>query len=785
MATRKKKRVTKKKKILVRKRSPWTLFTREQINRIVSFLEEKPFEILGPHFFKLERRVLINTFLPRAEEAWIRVSDQEDRTRKMKRIHSAGFFQAIFENVGDLFPYKVGFKDETGYSSETEDPYAFPIRVTSSSFGEPILVTEYDLYLIGEGTHFKSYKKFGAHLVTFNTRYSHLPTAGTEKVRQRDVRGVHFAVWAPNAENVSVIGNFNHWHPGAHPMTRIGAPGVWALFIPGLREGEVYKYAIRSYVDHEVRIKADPYAFQAELRPRTASVVSALDHYEWHDAEWLKKRAKQDVFTSPISIYEVHLGSWKRRGPKGMAFFNYQELARELVDYVKQMGYTHIELLPIMEHPLDQSWGYETLGYYAPTSRFGTPEDFMFFVDYCHQNDVGVILDWVPSHFPKDGHGLAYFDGKQIYAYEGWKKGEHKDWDTFVFDYGRNEVKNFLISNALFWLDQYHVDGLRVDAVASMLYLDYSRKEGEWEPNQYGGRENLEAISFLKKFNEVVHSIHPGILTIAEESTAWPSVSRPTYLGGLGFSMKWNMGWMHDMLEYFSKDSVYRKHHQEMLTFSMLYAFSENFILPMSHDEVVHGKRSLVGKMPGDDWQKFANLRLFLGLMFTHPGKKLLFMGDDFAQSREWDSNSSLDWHFIDYAPHKQIAQFVKDLNRLYRTFRAFYEVDFDHHGFEWIDFSDVTASLISFIRWSRDSKELILVTCNMTPVPRTSYRIGVPKAGFYEEILNSNAHEYGGTGMGNSGGIYAQDTPWQSRPHSVSIHFPPLAVNIYRWKAE
>ena len=727
-------------------------FPPDRIEKIIEFLEDRPFEILGPHFFKETNRLVINAYLPRAKEAWI---NEGAGKKMMKKIHDNGFFQAVSEGVQGIMPYKIGFKDGTGYASEVEDSYAFATEIT-----------DYDLYLIGEGNHFKSYEKFGAHLRTF-----------------KQFSGVHFAVWAPNAKSVSVVGNFNHWYPGAHPMTRIGSSGVWGIFIPGLKEGEVYKYAIRSLVDNEVRIKADPYGFQAEVRPRTASIVAALARYSWRDGEWLKKRKDQNALAAPISIYEVHLGSWRRTGPGGIAFLNYRELAHQLVDYVKSMAYTHIELLPIMEHPLDQSWGYQTVGYYAPTSRFGTPEDFMYFVDYCHQNGIGVILDWVPSHFPKDGHGLAYFDGKQIYAYESPKKGLHKEWDTFVFDYGKNEVRNFLISNALFWLDHYHVDGLRVDAVASMLYLDYSRKEGEWEPNQYGGRENLEAISFLKKFNEVVHSHYSGVLTIAEESTAWAGVSRPTYTGGLGFSMKWNMGWMHDTLEYFSKDPVHKKYHQNMLTFSMLYEFTENFVLPLSHDEVVYGKRSLFEKMPGDSWQKFANLRLFLGFMFAHPGKKLLFMGGDFAQSHEWDATASLDWHFLDYTPHKQVNKFVADLNKVYRSHKPFYEVDFDWPGFEWVDFYDAASSLVSFIRWSRDQEEFLLVTCNMTPVPRSHYRIGVPKPGLYKAILNSDAREYGGSGLGNSGGVTAENTCWQGKPFSISVHFPPLAVNMYHWQ--
>ena len=738
-------------------KGPWQPFPQERIERIVQFRDDRPFEILGPHFFESKRSVVVNAFLPRAQEAWVQIVWKGGERKEMKKIHPKGLFQAVFKEDEFLFPYRIGFKDSSGYSDEAEDPYAFGTEIT-----------DFDLYLIGEGTHFQSYQKFGAHVKTI-----------------KGIKGVHFAVWAPNAKAVGVSGNFNHWRGGAHPMTRIGNSGVWGLFIPHLKEGEVYKYAIRSWEDDQVHEKSDPYAFQSELRPRTASVVTTLNGYEWHDAEWIKKRKEANPLSKPISIYEVHLGSWKKTGASGVAFLSYRDLARELVDYVKEMGYTHIELLPVMEHPLDQSWGYQVLGYYAPTSRFGTPQDFMYFVDHCHRNGIGVILDWVPSHFPKDLHGLAFFDGKQIYAYEGWKKGEHKDWSTFIFDYGKTEVRNFLISNALFWLEKYHVDGLRVDAVASMLYLDYSRKAGEWEPNIHGGRENLEAISFIKKFNEVVHLNHPGVLTIAEESTAWGGVSRPTYAGGLGFSMKWNMGWMHDQLEYFSKEPVHRQYHQNALTFSMLYAFTENFVLPISHDEVVHGKSSLIYKMPGDDWQRFANVRLFLGYMFGHPGKKLTFMGSDFGQTSEWNSNQSLDWHLLDYEPHRQLKQYVKDLNSIYRAHPALYEVDFEYQGFEWIDFSDAAASVVSFIRWSQNREELILVTCNMTPVPRFGWRIGVPKPGFYEEILNSDAKEYGGSGIGNQGGVHSEETPWQWRSHSISIHLPPLAVNLYRFKTD
>lgn len=725
------------------------------VERVVRFGHDKPFEVLGPHLEVEANAVAIRAYLPRAEEAWVEPSGSNGMKKKMKQIRAEGFFEAIFKGEEAIFPYRIGFKDQEGYVSEGEDPYSFSTEIT-----------DYDLYLISEGNHFRSYEKFGAHLKTF-----------------QDVPGIHFSVWAPNAKSVSVVGNFNHWKVGAHPMTRVGTSGIWGLFIPRLSEGEVYKYALKSSDDGKVRLKTDPYAFQAELRPRTASVVASLHHYQWRDQEWMNRRPLKNPYASPVSIYEVHLGSWRKREKDGWGFLNYRELAHKIVDYVKLMGYTHVELLPVMEHPLDKSWGYQVVNYFAPTSRFGKPEDFMYFVDHCHVNGIGVILDWVPAHFPRDEYGLASFDGREIYAYGSQKKGEHKEWGTLVFDYGRNEVRNFLISNALFWLDRYHIDGLRVDAVASMLYLDYSKKEGEWEPNAFGGRENLEAIQFIKKFNEVVHAKHPGILTIAEESTAWGGVSRPTHSGGLGFGMKWNMGWMNDMLEYFTKDPVHRRFHQDMLTFSLLYAFSENFILPISHDEVVHGKRSLLEKMPGDDWQKFANVRLFLGFMFAHPGKKLLFMGNDFAQLGEWNAEQSLDWHFLDYEPHRHINQFVKDLNSLYRVHPALYEVDFESGGFEWIDFSDSDSSVLSFIRWSHDRKELLLITCNMTPVPRMRYRIGVSEAGFYEEILNSDAREYGGSGVGNLGGVQSEPMPWHHRPHSLELNFPPLGVNIFRFR--
>ncbi|MDI1472866.1 1,4-alpha-glucan (glycogen) branching enzyme, GH-13-type [Thermodesulfovibrio sp. N1] len=623
-------------------------------------------------------------------------------------------------------------------------------------------ITDFDIYLFGEGNHLKIYEKLGAHLIKFN-----------------DTEGVHFAVWAPNAKYVSVIGDFNEWNPSKNPMKLLGSSGIWTTFIEGLKEGSLYKYYIHGW-DNSIQLKADPYGFFFEIRPKSASIVYKLkDKYIWNDSKWIEKRKNTNWLKEPISIYEVHLGSWKRK-PDG-SFLNYRELAHELIPYVKWLGFTHIELLPIAEHPLDESWGYQCVGYYAPTSRFGTPQDFMYFVDYAHQNDIGVIVDWVPSHFPKDGHGLIRFDGTALYEHEDPRKGEHKDWGTLIYNYGRNEVRNFLIANALFWFDVYHIDGLRVDAVASMLYLDYSKKEGEWIPNIYGGKENLEAIDFLRKMNELNHGHYPGTLTIAEESTAWPMVTRPTYIGGLGFTMKWNMGWMHDTLFYFSKDPIFRKYHTNSITFSLLYAFSENFVLPLSHDEVVYGKGSLFQKMPGDKWQKLANLKLLYGYMYGHPGKKLLFMGSEFAQINEWNWNWQIEWHLLDDEAHRGVTNFIRDLNSLYKKEKALYEVDFHWNGFEWIDFSDSEQSIISFIRKSQDKKDFLIFVFNLTPVPRFNYRIGVPEEGFYKELLNSDSYIYGGSNLGNNGGVWSQNYSFHGRPYSIELTLPPLAVLVLK----
>ncbi len=626
------------------------------------------------------------------------------------------------------------------------------------------VLTDFDLHLIAEGSHYKKYEKLGAHI---------MEVEGS--------KGVHFAVWAPNARKVSVIGDFNDWNAKANPMQSLGSSGVWEVFVPGIGEGALYKFEIWSRYNKYRAQKADPFAFYFELRPKSASIVYDIGGYQWNDDGWMEDRSKNIFLDRPIAVYEVHLGSWMRIQEENGRWLTYTELADRLIPYAAEMGYTHIELLPVTEHPLDASWGYQTLGYFAPTSRFGKPKEFMHFVDRCHQEGIGVILDWVPAHFPTDGHGLGFFDGTCLYEHEDPRKGFHPDWGTKIFNYGRNEVRNFLISNALFWFEKYHIDGLRVDAVASMLYLDYSRKEGEWIPNKYGGRENLEAIDFLKRFNEVSHEYHPGILTIAEESTAWPNVSRPTYIGGLGFSMKWNMGWMNDTLEYFSKDPVHRKYHHNNLTFSLLYAFTENFTLPLSHDEVVHGKGSLLNKMPGDMWQKFANLRALYGFMYGHPGKKLLFMGGEFGQWDEWNFEKSLDWNLLEYEPHRGLQRFVKDLNGFYRSEPSLYEVDFDYRGFEWIDFHDVEGSIISFLRRAKDHNDFTVFVYNFTPVPRLNYRIGVPEPGFYRERLNSDSSLYWGSNMGNSGGVMAEDIPFQLRPYSINITLPPLAVVVFK----
>jgi 1,4-alpha-glucan branching enzyme len=625
-------------------------------------------------------------------------------------------------------------------------------------------LTDLDLFLHAEGTWLKAYEKLGAHLVEAD---------GTA--------GARFAVWAPSASRVSVIGDFNGWDPEAHPLSVHEGAGVWETFVPGLEPWNRYKYRVVSADGRHAADKADPYGFATEFPPGTSSVVAPLDGYVWGDAAWTASRARGDLHRAPMSVYEVHLGSWRRVPEIGNRWMSYREMAQPLADYVHAMGFTHVEFLPVAEHPFYGSWGYQVTGYFAPTARYGAPDDFRYLVDVLHQRGIGVILDWVPAHFPRDEHGLAYFDGTHLYEHADPRQGLHPDWDTFVFNYGRHEVRSFLLSNAHYWFDRFHVDALRVDAVASMLYLDYGRKDGEWVPNRFGGKENLEAVDFLRLLNERIHGAFPGVTVIAEESTAWPMVSRPTYLGGLGFGFKWNMGWMHDMLQYMTLDPVHRSYHHHRLTFSLMYAFSENFVLPFSHDEVVHGKGSMLGKMPGDAWQRFANLRLLYGFMFGHPGKKLLFMGGEIGQWKEWNHDASLDWHLLEGEGHRGLQRWVRDLNTLYRGVPALHQADHEQAGFEWVDCDDAGASVVSFLRFSADRGDVVLVVCNFTPVPRAAYRVGVPAGGEWREILNSDAGMYGGSGMGNYGSTWAADEPSHGRPHSLMITLPPLAMVAFR----
>ena len=623
--------------------------------------------------------------------------------------------------------------------------------------------TDFDIDLFKSGKHYRLYEKFGSHITTVD-----------------GVEGTYFAVWAPSAKMVSVIGDFNFWLEGDHQLSvRWDASGIWEGFIPGVGKGNLYKYKIQSHHNDIKTEKADPYARRAEHPPKTASIVWE-DDYQWEDQRWMQNRKKHNSIEAPFSVYEVHLGSWKKN-VEDNRFLTYEEMANDLVAYVKEMNFTHVELMPVMEYPYDPSWGYQLTGYFSPTSRFGDPEGFKLLVDQLHQNNVGIILDWVPSHFPEDAHGLGYFDGSHLYEHPDRRKGYHPDWKSLIFNYGRNEVKSFLISNAIFWLDQYHADGLRVDAVASMLFLDYSREDGEWEPNQFGGRENLDAIAFMKDMNEAVYTAFPDVQTIAEESTSFPMVSRPTFLGGLGFGMKWMMGWMHDTLQYFAKEPIYRTHHQGDLTFSMMYAFTENFMLPLSHDEVVYGKKSILGRMPGDEWQRFANLRLLYSYMFTHPGTKLLFQGAEFGQSEEWNFQESLDWHLLEYKPHQGIQNMVKDLNKLYKKEPALYEKQFSAEGFEWIDYSDTENSVLIFMRKGNHDKDSLIIACNMTPVPRENYRIGLPKAEQFKEIFNSDLKQYFGTGQYKNKDIKIDKKPWHQRDFSAEITIPPLGMVVFK----
>jgi 1,4-alpha-glucan branching enzyme len=719
---------------------------KDGMEAIASFREYDPLRTLGPHVERNEDRTILSilVFLPRAVRVCVEIDSE---MHEMTQIDSRGFWKVELPNRQLTSDYRLIQEDSAGYVKKSHDAYAFPT-----------LFSEYDIHLFSEGTHRRVFDKMGAH------------------VRQvGSVSGVNFAVWAPNALAVSVVGNFNHWNIGETPLLSRGSSGIWEVFVPGIEASEVYKFAVRSRVDDDVKLKTDPYAFATEMRPRTASIVVDLSKYNWKS----EPTSSIPALDRPLSIYEVHLGSWKRRQDGG--YLSYREIADQLIPYVKRLGFTHVELLPIMEHPLDDSWGYQVVNYFAPTSRYGLPTDFMYFVDKCHQAGIGVILDWVPSHFPKDEYGLRLFDGTHLYEHDDPRRGEQPDWGTMMFNYSRNEVKEFLIGNAIFWLEKYHVDGLRLDAVASMLYLDYSRKPGQWLPNKYGGRENLESVEFLRELSNVVHSTNPRAILIAEESTAWPGVTRQTNYGGLGMDLKWNMGWMHDTLEYFSSDPVYRKYNQGNLTFGLLYAFSEQFALVLSHDEVVYGKKSLLNKMPGDEWQKFANLRLLFGFMFGSPGKKLLFMGSEFGQASEWDFRTSLDWANEEGERNKKLSTFVRDLNHLYTSRRAM-QVDFSSDGFEWIDFKDTDQSIVSFVRRSGGDEAFLVFVFNMTPVPRYNYRIGVPKSGRYKEILNSDALEYGGSGVGNLGGVDSEEIQWHNRESSIKITLPPLAVEIFEY---
>jgi 1,4-alpha-glucan branching enzyme len=720
----------------------------DAFDRLLNGDHADPFSVLGMH--SDAAGVVVRAVVPDAASVAVVDANSGVVVAELERLHPQGGFAAVMPGRAAPFAYRLRIKWGDAYQ-DVEDPYRFL----------PVL-GQMDVHLLAEGTHLRSYEKLGAHPLVVD-----------------GVAGVHFAVWAPNASRVSVVGSFNNWDGRRHPMRVHAGAGVWEIFMPAVARGDAYKFEIKSRDGYVVPLKADPYAFRAEHPPETASVVEGLPSLEWTDSAWMQRRRKASERSAPISIYEVHLGSWRRRPEEGNRPLTYDELADELVVYVKQMGFTHIELMPITEYPFDGSWGYQTIGMFAPTSRFGTPEAFARFVDRCHAEGIGVLLDWVPGHFPTDAHGLARFDGTALYEHADPRKGFHQDWNTLIYNYGRNEVQNFLLSSALFWMDRFHLDGIRVDAVASMLYLDYSRKEGEWIPNIFGGRENLEAIAFLKRMNELLYAQSLGVMSVAEESTAWPGVSRPTYLGGLGFGYKWNMGWMHDTLDYIGKDPVHRRWHHHQMTFGLLYAFSENFVLPISHDEVVHGKGSLLARMPGDTWQKFANLRAYLAFMWTHPGKKLVFMGCEFAQGAEWNHNSSLDWHLLDVHWHQGVQTLVRDLNYLYRDLGALHERDCEGDGFEWIEANDMENSFLGFLRKGNDTEKPVLVLCNFTPIPRQGYRLGVSLPGGYVEVLNSDSVQYGGSGVCNTGVIQATAQSAHGRPWSVEVTLPPLGVVV------
>ncbi len=725
---------------------------RGQIDAILRADHDNPFGFLGLHWNESHRSFDLRSFQPGASRLWVIDAASSQTVAELKRVHREGFFLGSTGRERS-FVYRLR-REGPGGVVEFDDPYRFP----------PVL-GELDVHLIAEGRHLHIYERLGAHL------------------REIDgVAGVAFAVWAPNARRVSVVGGFNNWDGRCHPMRSRPEAGVWEIFLPGIAEGELYKYEIRARSGELLPLKSDPYGRQAEKPPHTASIIAQRSTYAWSDHAWIQSREHVNSRQAPMSIYEVHLGSWARVPEEASRPLTYLEHADRLVPYVKDMGFTHVELLPITEFPFDGSWGYQPIGMFAPTSRFGKPDELRQLIDRFHGAGIGVIIDWVPGHFPNDSHGLANFDGTHLFEHADPRQGLHRDWNTLIYNYGRREVANFLLGSALYWLDRFHIDGLRVDAVASMLYLDYSRAPGEWVPNRYGGNENLDATAFLRRLNELTFGEFPGTTTIAEESTAWPAVSRPVYLGGLGFGFKWNMGWMHDTLHYMSLDPIYRRWNHLGLTFGLLYAFSENFVLPLSHDEVVHGKGSLLGRMPGDRWQKFANLRAYFGFMFTHPGKKLLFMGGEFGQEREWNHDTSLDWHLLADPFHRGVQTLLRDLNRLYREMPALHEADCEPQGFDWIEANDVENSVYAFVRRSRDGQKLALAVSNLTPVVRYGYRVGVPLPGHYRERLNTDSAIYGGSNVGNAGGATASPIPAHGRPHSLELTLPPLATLVFEW---
>jgi 1,4-alpha-glucan branching enzyme len=728
------------------------VLTQDELRSLVNLTNRSPHQLLGLHPLGDGSGLVARAFRPDAAKIEFEPVHEKDKPSiKLKRIPKSDIFEGATTGANRVYAYDLVITRHDGTTLRTRDAYSF-----LPTLGES------DLYLFGKGDERRIYDKLGAQLRTID-----------------GVHGASFAVWAPNAQRVSVVGDFNNWDGRFHQMRSLGPSGVWEIFIPGVGRGAHYKFEIRNQHGH-ITLKTDPFGFFFEKPPKNAAIVWSTSDFHWTDDEWLSRRQQRDVLRSPLSVYEVHIGSWRKKSMSES--LGYRELAEPLVNYLKEMGFTHVEFLPVAEHAFYPSWGYQVTGFYAPTSRYGTPEDFQYLVNALHAAGIGVIVDWVPAHFPRDDWALANFDGSALFEHEDPRKGAHQDWGTLIFNFGRHEVSNFLVANALYWCDRFHIDGLRVDAVASMLYLDYSRKEGEWIPNQYGGRENLEAIDFLRKFNHITHTEFPGVMTIAEESTAWPLVTRPPYIGGLGFSFKWNMGWMHDTLNYFSLDPIYRKYHQNDLTFAMLYHHHENFILPLSHDEVVHGKGSLLGRMPGDNWRRFANLRTLLGYQWLFPGKMLLFMGGEIGQSAEWNANGEVDWWLLDAGPyHKGLQRFVQDLNHMYVAEPSLWQSDFDLHGFYWLDCSDHEGSVLSFVRQDMHGQHQLAVIMNLTPVPRFGYRIGLPRPGKWREVVNSDGSIYGGSNVGNLGGVMAIEHKSHGQPYSAEFTLPPLSILAFR----